>query len=220
LHDEKPSKGMIALEKKLTGYTNVSMLYGPVETHATPDIGGLIGEPEKNPRRKILTDPKEVRKFMKDHMQEIYKNQKDITPEKEHVLSFLSSNDDQNVLNALQRKKLSSQQRLAMEGKLTNLELETQLFQHMKNTSAPRIDGFTVAWVKEFWPNLCDLCEASVNDCFDKKTLTSLLGTAIMKILRRGRRAHWKSATTAPSPSSQCSTRWSVVQSPGDSTMS
>ena len=38
LHDEKPSKGMIELEKKLTGYTNVSMLYGPVEIHASPDI--------------------------------------------------------------------------------------------------------------------------------------------------------------------------------------
>ena len=61
LHDEKPSKGMIALEKKLTCYTNVSMLYCPLETHAAPDVGGLIGEPEKNPRRKILTDPKEVR---------------------------------------------------------------------------------------------------------------------------------------------------------------
>jgi hypothetical protein len=63
-YDEKPSKGMIELEKKLTGYTNVSMLYGPVETHAAPDTGGLIGEPEKNPRRKILINPKEVRQFM------------------------------------------------------------------------------------------------------------------------------------------------------------
>ena len=47
LHDEKPSKGMIELEKKLTGYTNVSMLYGPVETHTAPVIGGLKGEPQK-----------------------------------------------------------------------------------------------------------------------------------------------------------------------------
>ena len=26
LHDEKPSKGMIAIEKKLSGYTNVTMI--------------------------------------------------------------------------------------------------------------------------------------------------------------------------------------------------
>ena len=110
---------------------------------------------------------------MKDHMQEIYKHQKDLTPEAEHVKSFLGSNNDQNVLNALQSKKLSNQQKLALEGKLTKQELETQLFKHMKNTSAPGIDGFTVAWVKEFWPDLSDLCVESVNDCFDKKTLTN-----------------------------------------------
>jgi hypothetical protein len=67
LDDEKPSKGMI----ELCGYTNVSMLYGPVETHAAPDIGSHIGEPEKNPRRKILIHPKEVRKFMTEHARHI-----------------------------------------------------------------------------------------------------------------------------------------------------
>ena len=56
----------------------------------------------------------------------------------------------------------------------------------MKNTSAPGSDGFTVAWAKEFWNDLRDLCVESVNDCYDKKTLTTLLGTAIMKILRKG----------------------------------
>jgi hypothetical protein len=81
---------------------------------------------------------------------------------------------------------LSLQQRLAMEGRLTKQELETQLFKHMKNTSSPGINGFTVAWVKEFWPDLADLCVAAVKDCLDKRTLTSLLGTAIMKILRKG----------------------------------
>jgi hypothetical protein len=40
--------------------------------------------------------------------------------------------------------------------------------------------------VKEFWEELSDLCVQAVNDCFDKKILTKLLGTAIMKILRKG----------------------------------
>ena len=62
LQDEKPSKGMLALEKKLTGYTNVSMLYGPVEEHSSPATGGSLDR-AANPRRKILTDPKEVRPF-------------------------------------------------------------------------------------------------------------------------------------------------------------
>ena len=49
LHDEKPSKGMIELEKKLTGYTNVSMLYGPVEEHISPSKGGSLDRAE-NPK--------------------------------------------------------------------------------------------------------------------------------------------------------------------------
>ena len=60
---------------------------------------------EKNPKRKILTEPKEVRAFMRNHMQEIYKHQKNLTPEAEHVISFLGTNQDQNVLNALKSKK-------------------------------------------------------------------------------------------------------------------
>ena len=60
LQDEKPTKGMLALEKKLTGYTNVTMLYGPVVEHTSPAAGGSLDR-AANPRRKILTDPKEVR---------------------------------------------------------------------------------------------------------------------------------------------------------------
>ena len=102
------------------------------------------------------------------------------------MVSFLGANQDKNVLNAIQSKKMSNLQRTAIEGKLTKQELEHQLMKHMKNTSAPGINGFTVAWVKEFWDELSDLCVQAVNDCFDKKILTKLLGTAIMKILRKG----------------------------------
>ena len=66
------------------------MIYGKVEEHAAPAAGGLPGDTEKNPRRKILTDPKEVRAFMRNHMQDIYKHQKYLTPEAEHVVSFFS----------------------------------------------------------------------------------------------------------------------------------
>ena len=57
---------------------------------------------------------------------------------------------------------------------------------HMKNSSAPGIDGFTVAWVKEFWGDLGDICVQAVNDSFDAESLSTLLKTAIMKILRKG----------------------------------
>ena len=53
----------------------------------------------------------------------------------------------------------------------------------MKNTSAPGIDGFTVAWVKEFWDELSDLCVQAVNDCFDKKILTKLLMIKLLNLM-------------------------------------
>ena len=87
---------------------------------------------------------------MRNHMQDIYKHQKNLTPEAEHMVRFMGANQDQNVLNALQSKKISNLQRTALEGKLTKQELEHQLMKHMKNSRAPGIDGFTVAWVKEF----------------------------------------------------------------------
>ena len=52
LEDEKPSKGMIALEKKLSGYTNITMLYGPEEKHSPPDKGGIPVDQATNPKEK------------------------------------------------------------------------------------------------------------------------------------------------------------------------
>ena len=52
LEDEKPSKGMIALEKKLSGYTNVTMLYGPEETHSPPVQGGIPMDQSTNQKGK------------------------------------------------------------------------------------------------------------------------------------------------------------------------
>ena len=41
---------------------------------------------------------------------------------------------------------------------------------HMKNSSAPGIDGFTVAWVKEFWEELSDLYTLSTTVLTKKTT--------------------------------------------------
>ena len=45
---------------------NKKRIYGEVEEHAAPAAGGLPGDTEKKTRRKILTDPKEVRAFMRN----------------------------------------------------------------------------------------------------------------------------------------------------------
>ena len=58
----------------------------------------------------------------------------------------------------------------------------------MKPNAAPGLDGFTVAWVCYFWNDLSNLCEAAVNNCYEKNELTRLLKTAIMRLLRKGRK--------------------------------
>jgi len=39
-----------------------------------------------------------------------------------------------------------------MEGKLTDFELTDTLMNSMNGASAPGIDGFTVGWLRQFWP--------------------------------------------------------------------
>ena len=98
---------------------NVTEIYGDVEEeHAELTNGGFFCDTEKNPRRKILTDPAEVGVYMRKHMHIIYKHQKNLTPQAEHVVRFLGSIQDQEVLNALQSKEISNLQQTALEGKL------------------------------------------------------------------------------------------------------
>ena len=45
---------------------------------------------------------------------------------------------------------------------------------------------FTVDWVRAHWDDLSDLCFMAVNACYNKGELTTMLKTAIMKLLRKG----------------------------------
>ena len=56
---------------------------------------------------------------MRFYMQEIYTKQQGLTPEEEQVISFLGSKNDHNVLEELDRMKLSSDERDSMEGPIT-----------------------------------------------------------------------------------------------------
>ena len=147
---------------------------------------------------------------MRFYMQEIYTKQQGLTPEEEQVISFLGSQNDHKVMEELDRRKLSSDERDSMEGPITKQELTTQLMEHMKTNSAPKLDGFTVAWVRQFWGDLANLCVAAVNKCYDEGELTRMLKTPIMKLLKKGRNADWRPPTTDLSPSSVSFTRWQV----------
>ena len=97
LYDEKPTKQMLSLEKKLCGYTSIGKINKPNPNYIPPEKGG-VDDPITNPKKFLLTDPQEVRKFMRDEMQKIYKRQEGVTPERDQILSFLKGNNDEKVI--------------------------------------------------------------------------------------------------------------------------
>ena len=105
---------------------------------------------------------------MRHFMQTIYLKQEGLNTEVNDLTAFLGSGNDQSVLETLDSRKLTEDERDSLEGEISKDELTNQLFKHMKATSAPGIDGFTVAWVRKFWPDLADLCYQAINDCYEK----------------------------------------------------
>ena len=72
-------------------------------------------------------------------------------------------------------------------------ELYEALFKHMKGSSFPGPDGFTVNWLPHFWPEMNDLTREALNS--SSTGLTKTLRLAIIKILRKG----YKDSTEATS---------------------
>ena len=62
---------------------------------------------------------------------------------------FCFSDNNQSTglqdLEVLDSRKLTNEERDSLEGEISRAELKSQLFKHMKPSSAPGIDGFTVA---------------------------------------------------------------------------
>ena len=93
LIDENPSAAFISLEKRKQGYSNITKINKPNPIYLTPKQGGSLDE-KINPKKILLTDPVAVRQHMQYFMQTIFTLQDDITPEKEHIFTFLSSGED------------------------------------------------------------------------------------------------------------------------------
>ena len=225
LHDEKPSKAMIDLEKKMAGYCTITKLNKPnpgyvpptegntLPTNGTteftnecfpPTQGGSLPNREAlndhvvNPKSLLMSDPVEIRSYLRHFMQKIYKKQEGLKTSKEDLLDFLSKDSDNAVTAELEKRKLTSNEREELEGPITKEEMTDQLFKHMKPHSAPGIDGFTVDWVKSFWDDLSDLCCNAVNNCYERGQLTTMLKTAIMKLLRKGDKCRLEATNYRP----------------------
>ena len=197
INDEKPTKAMISLEKKLGGYCNINKINKPNPDFIPPHRGGAHCE-ITNPKSLLLSNPKHVREYMRHFMQNIYLKQEGLNTGINDLRAFLGSGNDQRVLDALDSRRLTEEERESLEGEISKDELTTQLFKHMKAKSAPGIDGFTVAWVRKFWPDLEDVCFRAINNCYEKGQLTTMLKTAIMKLLRKGEKCKMEATNYRP----------------------
>ena len=72
-----------------------------------------------------------------------------------------------------------------MEGKLTDKELHYALFEHMNGSSSPGVDGFTVNYLRVFWPDMKDLTRDALNASIGNR-LTRILNSAVIKLQRKG----------------------------------
>ena len=73
------------------------------------------------------------------------------------------ANNDHKPYEELLRRQLSEEVKQELERSLTLNELEESLFKDMKPNSALGIEGFTVKFLRTFWPVLAPLITASVN---------------------------------------------------------
>ena len=121
-----------------------------------------------NPKMLLLSNPKHVREYMRHFMQNIYLKQEGLRTGINDLRAFLGNGNDQRVLDALDSRRLTQEERDSLEGEISRAELKNQLFKHMKPTSAPGIDGFTVSWVRTFWPDLEDVCHSAINHCYKR----------------------------------------------------
>ena len=73
-----------------------------------------------------------------------------------------------------------------MEGLMTEGELTETLNKFMKGASAPGVDGFTVNWLREFWPDFRKMVTNALNEMYGEELLSSMCREAIIRLLRKG----------------------------------
>ena len=94
-------------------------------------------------------------------------------------------------LDELQKRKtkITEQEFQEMEGKLSDFELTDTLMNSMNGASAPGIDGFTVAWLRQFWPHLRTLVRMALNEMYDETAMSNMCKLAIIRLLRKGEKS-------------------------------
>ena len=100
-----------------------------------------------------ITDRQGIDDEFHQAFQKIYSKQ-EVDDSPEAIQEFLDSGGDTRPSEYLNSKALTNEESESMEGEITLTELIHALFKKMKGSSAPRIDGFTLYWLRKFWDSL------------------------------------------------------------------
>ena len=129
----------------------------------------------------------EINNILVDTFQNIYNKQNDLKTSEEDIIDFLNCDNDTKPYEELKRRrdKVPKEMFDNMEGKLTDDELHSALFEHMNGSSSPGVDVFTVNHLRVFWPDMKDLTCDALNASIGNR-LKRILNSAINKLLRKG----------------------------------
>ena len=182
--DERSTKRFLTLENSKSSYNN-NVSHLEVEEEI---IDNTTDPPNIKKVKTTTTDPKKILKEFTKKFQAIYDLQPDVNGAEDNIINFLNSDGDKKPLDELLKRKtkITEQEFHEMEGKLSDFELTDTLMNSMNGASAPGIDGFTVAWLRQFWPQLRTLVRMALNEMYDETALSEMCKLAIIRLLRKG----------------------------------
>ena len=135
----------------------------------------------------LSSDQNKIKEEVKRTFQKINAKQAFLKTDKNDIIDFLNKGNDTEPMIEIEKRKLSVKPHewAKCNKKLfDDEELHEALFKHMNGSSFPGPDGFTVNWLRHFWPEMKDLTREALNS--STNGLTKTLRLAIIKILRKG----------------------------------
>ena len=133
----------------------------------------------------LIKKQAQIREYMKTEYAKNYSVRNAINGDKESIRDFLNMEGDTEPEIQLERRKITKEMADSLEGDLTLEEMEESLFLHMKGSSSPGLDGFTVNYLRVFWHDFKYVIRDALNAA-QEEGLTQTLRSAILKLLRKG----------------------------------
>ena len=158
--EDRGSKIFLTLENAKKGYHEIHKLQkGPAITLTDPTLKTTVIH------QQITSDVHEINNILVDTFQNIYDKQNDLKSSEEDIIDFLNCDNDPKPYEELKRRRDKVPKKLFenMEGKLTDDELHSALFEHMNGSSSPGVDKFTVNYLRVFWPDMKDLTREALH---------------------------------------------------------